>query len=324
MRIMRIRLACAQKQSYQKTLQTQRISAVIIPSVTGDFILIHYGYHGDNLAPHLTLYKEGAETFEHFSPIGRPLTLAFDTSTRYCTGWHDLATSESFPCPDRAVLPTQFSQCRHCQQKTGFNPAFYHAASVSPQQQARNAEPHFLYLAHFAPGVVKVGISWAGRGIRRLLDQGARSALIIKTYPTATVARQYEAKIASLDGIAETLQVKTKHKLLGYAYDPAAGAAELAAARDRLTTTFDMTAEPNEPLHLDAYYVGTTPLAKPSILHGEQHISGNCMGMMGSTLLTEHNGEQYGLCVSDFIGYPVTISDTIVANTHRPQQVSLF
>jgi hypothetical protein len=291
--------------------------------VTGDYTLIHYGY-GDNFAPYLTLHTEGADSFVTFAPTGKPLTLAFTTAQRYCTGWHDLATSESFPCPDRAALPTQFKQCRHCQNKTGFNPAFYNAASVSPQQQARNAEPHSLYLAHFAPGVVKVGITWAGRDIRRLLDQGARSALVIKTYPTATVARQYEAKIASLDGIAETLQVKTKHKLMGYAYDPAAGAAELTAVRQRLATELGVQAEDNEPIHLDAHYVGDKTLSQPIILHGEHRISGTCIGMMGSTLLTEHNGEQYGLCVGDFVGYPVTISDTIVTNTHAPQQASLF
>jgi len=292
--------------------------------VTGDYLLVHYGYSGDSLAPSLTLYREGADTFEHFTPRHNPITLQFDKSQRYCTGWHDLATGESFPCPDRAVLPAQFSQCRHCQNKTGFNPAFYNASSVSPQQQARNAEPHFLYLAHFAPGVVKVGISWANRGIRRLLDQGARSALIIKTYPTATVARQYEAKIARLDGIAETLQVKAKHKLMGYTYDPVAGAAELTAVRERLAAECGVHADDNQPLHLDSHYLDSTALAKPIILHGENRISGNCIGMMGSTLLTEQDGEQYGLCVSDFIGYPVTISDTLTQNTHAPQQASLF
>jgi hypothetical protein len=291
--------------------------------MTGDYLFVHYGYDGD-LAPHLTLHKKGADTFEHLSPTGKNVTLTFNKSQRFCTGWHDLATGESFPCPDSTKLPEQYSQCRSCQQKTGFNPAFYNALSVSPQQQARNAQPHILYIAHFAPGVVKVGISWEGRGIRRLLDQGARSALIIKTYPSATIARQYEAKIAALEGIAETLQVKAKHKLLGRSYDPAAAAEELAAVRQRLIDEINMQPDPNEPLHLDNYYLGSTALNQPIILSGEQKISGRCFGMLGSTLLAEQNGEQYGLCVSDFTGYLVTISDDLVANTHQPQQASLF
>jgi len=291
--------------------------------MTGDYLFVYYGYNGD-LAPQMTLHTTGAETFEHLKPVGKNITVTFNKDQRFCTGWHDLQTSESWPCPDATKLPDQYSQCRHCQQKTGFNPAFYNAMSVSLQQQARNAQPHILYLAQFAPGVVKIGISWADRGIRRLLDQGARSALILKTYPTATIARQYEAKIAALPGIAETLQVKTKHKLLGRNYDPAAAAEELIAARERLVREVGISPDDTAPLHLDSYYLGNSILNQPIILHGEHHISGRCVGMLGSTLLTEQSGEQYGLCVSDFTGYVVTISDELVANTHQPQQASLF
>jgi len=288
-----------------------------------DYIFIHYGY-GAQLAPVLTVHQTGNNAFTHIAPTGQNITLVFNTATRYCNGWHDLATTESFPCPKNATLPAQFSQCRHCQNRTGFNPAFYHAVSVSPQQQARNATPHLLYLAHFAPGVTKVGISWAERGIRQLLDQGARSALIIKTYPTATIARQYEAKIAALSGIAETLQVRTKHKLLAQTYDPTAGRDELLATRKRIATTLGITPDAHQPQHLDAYYLPAHTLRQPIILTGEQAVSGRCIGIMGSTLLVEQNGEQYGLCLNDFIGYPVRVSDTLQANTHAPQQASLF
>lgn len=289
----------------------------------GDFLFIHYGYHGDGLIPHLTLHQTGVDSFTHLAPRHQDLTLSFDTAARFCTGWHDLATSESFPCPDAATLPAQFSQCRHCQNKTGFNPAFYNTQNVSPQQQARNATPHLLYLAHFAPGVVKAGISWAERGIRRLLDQGARSALIIKTYPTATVARQYEAKIASLPGIAETLQVKIKHKLMAAPYDPAAGAAELLATRNKVAQAFNITPDNNKPLYLDSYYLKDAALDQPIILH-DPTISGRCVGMIGSTLLMEQDGQQFGLCLHDLTGYPLTITQTIQANTFAPQQASLF
>jgi hypothetical protein len=290
---------------------------------TGDFLFIHYDYRGERLEPTLTLYKPGGDAFEHFAPRGQNLTLSFDTSRRYCTGWHDLATSESFPCPNTAILPTQFDHCRHCQNKTGFNPAFYNATSVSPQQQARNATPHFLYLAHFAPGVVKVGISWADRGMRRLLDQGARSALIIKTYPTATIARQYEAKIAALPGIAETLQIKTKHKLMNQSYDPIASKTELLTTRERIIKEVGLTPDANHPLFLDQYYLADTPLSQPIVLH-EPTISGRCLGMIGSTLIMEQDSQQFGRSLHDVTGYMLTLSNTVQANTFAPQQASLF
>ncbi len=261
----------------------------------------------------------------HLEPRSKTFTLSFDRSARYCGGWHDLATGQSFPCPDAAVLPGPYDQCRHCQQKTGFNPAFYNASSVSEQQQARNATPHILYLAHFAPGVVKVGISWADRGIRRLLDQGARSALIIKTYPTAEVARQYEAKTAALPGIAETLQVRQKHLYLKRPYDAAAGAEELRQTRERLIREVGVTPDNTDPMHLDGYYVDNNRLRPQDIVDiTEDCISGACIGMIGSVLVMEQDDLQYTLPLTKLTGYNMTLNYGITKNAAAPHQASLF
>lgn len=292
----------------------------------GDYLFIHYGYTDDS-KPVLSLLGDGGTEFMQFAPSGQDFTISFDTSQRYCNGWHDLRTALSYPCPDRAQLPSQYDQCRHCQQKTGFNPAFYHASSVSEQQQARNALPHLLYLAHFAPGVVKVGISWAERGIKRLLDQGARSGLIIKVYPDADIARQYEARIAKLSGIAETLQLRQKYQLLQRPYDATAGATELLLARGRVTEEIGMSPDEHAPLHLDRYYLGngTTLQAGQLVDVSTNHVlSGSCIGMIGSVLITEQDGLQFSLPLSKYTGYRCTISPDVATNQYKPQQVSLF
>lgn len=290
----------------------------------GTYLFVHYGYGPDH-QPQLSLLPDNGEAFAHFEPRGESFTLDFDAGTRYCGGWHDLATAESFPCPDAAELPDQYDQCRRCQQKTGFNPAFYNAASVSEQQQKRNAEPHILYLAHFAPGVVKVGISWHKRGIRRLLDQGARSALIIKTYPTADIARQYEAKTAALPGIAETLQVRQKHQYLKRPYDAAAGDAELRAARERLIRDIGLHPDDNDPMHLDSCYLGDNPLHPQDLVDiTQQRISGTCIGMIGSVLVMAQDDLQYSLPLSKLTGYKATLSYDVAKNQAAPHQASLF
>jgi hypothetical protein len=291
----------------------------------GNYLFVHYGYGPDH-QPQLSLLRGGDDKFVHFEPRSEAFTLSFDNSTRYCGGWHDLATGESFPCPDAADLPEQYDQCRHCQQKTGFNPAFYNAASVSEQQQARNAQPHILYLAHFAPGVVKVGISYEGRGIRRLLDQGARSALIIKTYPNADIARQYEARTAALPGIAETLQLRQKHQLLRKPYDAKAGAEELIAARERLVREAGAGPDDNQPLHLDGYFMGENTLRPQDLVDISKNdsISGDCIGMIGSVMITEHDGLQYSFPLGKLTGYKCTLSYDVAKNEAEPHQVSLF
>lgn len=289
----------------------------------GNFLLIYYGYRKPHMTPQLILQADGDTTFAYVAPRDQRFTLEFDTAQRFCTGWHDLATSESFVCPDNAMLPAQFDHCRHCQTKTGFNPAFYNAASVSPQQTARNAQPHFLYLAHFAPGVVKVGMSWADRGLARLLDQGARSCLILKTYPTATIARQYEAKIAALPQMHETLQVKTKHKLLVQPYDASQGAQELSSLRASLAQDIGITPDDHQPIALDSFYTAAAPIVDPIIVH-EPRISGHCLGMIGSTLIMRQNDEQFGLHIGDYTGYRVRISAAQQANVFRPRQMSFL
>lgn len=301
----------------------------IIPIVTklpeGNYLFIHYGYGHDH-APQLSLLAPDGKEFVHLMPRGETLTLDFDTSRRYCNGWHDLASGNSHPCPDKSTLPEQYEQCRHCQQKTGFNPAFYNASSVSRQQQARNQLPHVLYLAHFAPGVVKVGITWEGRGIKRLLDQGARSCLIVKSYPNADIARQYEAQAAKLPGIAETLQVRQKSQLLLKPYDPVAGAAELLAARERLISEVGVAPDDNQPLYLDPHYLANAQL-KPNCLidiSKNDSISGLCAGMVGSFLVTQQDDMQYTLPLGKYVGYNCVLSYSEVANKSEPHQVSLF
>jgi hypothetical protein len=292
----------------------------------GNYLFVHYGY-GHNHQPQLSLLPKDGDVFTHFEPRGKTFTLDFDTNKRYCGGWHDLATAESFPCPDAAELFGQYDQCRHCQQKTGFNPAFYNASSVSQQQQARNATPHILYLAHFAPGVVKVGISWAKRGIRRLLDQGARSAVIIKTYPNADIARQYEARAAKLPGIAETLQLRQKHQYLKRPYDAIAGAEELRATRDRLVKEISLSPDNNnEPMHLDSYFLANNSLHPQDLVDISKNnaISGNCLGMVGSVLITEQDGLQYSLPLGKLTGRNCTLSYAVAKNNAEPHQVSLF
>lgn len=292
--------------------------------MTGDFTFIHYSYDHD-LQPSLTLLAHGSDSFAHFCPRGQSLTLQFTTTTRYCTGWHDLASSQSFPCPTAASVQKEYSQCVQCQRKTGFNPAFYNANSVSPQQQERNAQPHFLYLAHFAPGVVKVGISWSKRGIRRLLDQGARSYLVLKEYPNAHIARQYEAKIASLPGIAESLQSKAKYALLARPYNQSAGAQELCAVRDRIVNELAMQPDGNHPQHTDHHYIAdNTFTARDLITIDENCISGYCLGLIGSALITEQDNTPYMLSLSRLTGYQVSISDKERQNQHMPKQTSLF
>lgn len=253
-----------------------------------------------------TLWLRCGEGVVAYTPLDTPhLTLRVDTSVRSCVGWRDITTGTRSRCPDNATTDPAHEQCFSCQKRTGFNPAFYHATTVSPQQEARNAEPHLLYLAYFGGSAVKVGISHAARGHARLLEQGARQAIILDTFPTAQIARQYEAAIAQLPGIAETVSVKQKLSLLKEPFDPA----HLTAAKQRAEAHTGVRFRSGDMLVFDDTYF---PQGAPDFTHlvntaSQLLISGRTVGMLGSLLMCTQQETTLALPMKQCIGYKIHI-----------------
>jgi hypothetical protein len=289
----------------------------------GDYILSHVGFSREE-KPILTL-QQGDE-FIRFDPLGHVITLRYDTTTRFCTGWYDMRAGESHVCPDSVSVDEKYDQCAACQSRTGFNPAFYNATSVSAQQEERNLEPHMLYLAHFGKGIVKVGISHAARERARLLEQGARSALVLDIFPTAHIARQYEAQIASLPGIAETLQVRRKIATLAQPYDLTAAAKELSETRSRIETTLGKTFSLHDTQTFDhVYFPNGTPQLQDAVEVTEQNvISGNTIGMLGPLLFCTQQDTPLFVPIKKYTGFRVTLSYDETPLTLPVRQMTLF
>lgn len=289
----------------------------------GRYLLTGAGFSPDE-KPVLTLQKNGE--FVQLYPHATTITLRVDPSTRFCVGWRDLTTGELFSCPDSQTLESKYEQCAACQNRTGFNPAFYHATSVSSQQEARNQEPHILYLARFGKGVIKVGISYAKRGISRLLEQGARDAIILDTFPSAHIARQYEAKIAAMPGIVETLQLRKKLSLLEGHYDHTEGAAELLKTKETIEDTLKVAFTANEVMNLDPlFFPDGTPNLAESFCTSEQHaLSGRVIGSLGTLLFCSHQETPVFLPLKKYVGYHIELSHGETPLTLPARQASLF
>lgn len=289
----------------------------------GEYLLSHVGF-SQKEKPVLVLQKDGE--LVNFEPLGHTLGIEINTNNRHCVGWHDLPTGKSFPCPDSQDIEGKYEQCAACQTRTGFNPAFYNANSVSPQQEARNQEPHILYLAHFGTGTVKVGISHAKRGNGRLLEQGARSAIILETFPTAHIARQYEAKIAALPSIAETIQLRKKIQSLSATYADAAAKQELATTREMIEKTLGLRFANQEPLHLtNTFFPDDTPdLTAAHDATNDLKISGKCTGMLGSLLFCHYQDTPIFLPLKKFVGHKIALYHSEIPITLPARQATLF
>lgn len=276
-----------------------------------------------------------SEEILNFSPnFEEKLTIKIDLSQRFCIGWHNLETGEDFVCPDKIILEKKYTQCPKCQQRTGFNPAFYNVDSseVSSQQQIRNSQPHFVYLAYFSDEIIKVGISFSGRGIARLLEQGARAALILGEFSSANIARSYEEKISKMPEFCENVKASGKLKTLEQKFDFKIAEKKLLAAREKIEQIQKVNFEKNQPLNLDRFYMKDNSfLPKEVILAIDCAQSDNFLifsgilkAQIGYILLAEQQNEIIALPLRKFIGYKIKFLSENIELELPKRQTSLF
>ena len=257
--------------------------------------------------------------------LDRELSLQFDLSKRYCTGWVDFDQMKQKPCSDHAIVDSKYDQCVKCRNLTGFNPAFYNATTVSKQQEAINQRPHFVYLVYFSPGLIKVGISQESRGIRRILEQGARLAIKLETFPSALVARQYEANIAKLSGIIEHVTSSKKLAALKTPLDESAATAELMATKDRIETIISVKFSSAELITTSRYFKSDNlDLELLSIIKDQPFLIGKTRAIIGSTIIIEHDDRLLAYNLKDFIGYHASPADNSTSIELPSEQMMLF
>lgn len=266
-----------------------------------DFLLAYASFNADN-QPFIDC--QIGDEIKRRELFGQDLSLEFNFSTKYCTGWVDFENHCSQVCPDSATVDDKYENCLKCRDRTGFNPAFYNADSVSAQQEKINQNPHFVYLAYFAPGVIKVGISQEERGIRRLLEQGARLALKLETFSSALIARQYEAKIADLSGIMETVAASKKLGLIKQPLDTAAAERALADALVRIQQKLGLDF-PNCQLIMceDYFQTASVDPTRIILMKDKPQLVGYVLSVIGSIAITEYDGNLLGYNLKKYIGY---------------------
>lgn len=266
-----------------------------------DFLLTYASFNADN-QPFIDCQIDGE--IKRRELFGQDLSLEFDFSTKYCTGWVDFENHSSQICPDSATVDGKYENCLKCRDRTGFNPAFYNADSVSAQQEKINQNPHFVYLAYFAPGVIKVGISQEERGIRRLLEQGARLALKLETFSSALIARQYEAKIARLDGIVETMPIHKKLELIKQPFERADGEEKLRQKLLEIEQKIGVSFPKAELIVCEDYFqTASVDLTRFILMKDKPQLVGHVLSVIGIIAITEYDGNLLGYNLKKYIGY---------------------
>lgn len=285
--------------------------------------LIGVGFEG----PYIAVDDIDAGTRAVHFIEGETFTIA-KRPERFCVGSYDLMTQERSMCERRQELPVDYKEtsCPACADKTGFNPSFYHGGGISAQQRAYNDTPHIVYLAYFSPRHLKVGITSAARGKLRLLEQGARSAMILKECESAYAAREWEAKLCSTQGIYESLLPSVKYRLLTTQTHSHAEAAALM--RETVREAFGM--EPTDPIDLDRYYSRDSAVLAGSISEPDNPssdmVAGECVGMVGTVALMRQQGRVYAVSLKSYVSHLIDYrpEEVLYEYSAPPEQGSLF
>lgn len=287
-----------------------------------EFLLSYTSFNADN-KPFIEC--QVGDKIERYELFEQNLSLEFDFSVKYCAGWVDFENRCSQICPDHATVDEKYENCLKCRDKTGFNPAFYNASSVSAQQEKINQNPHFVYLAYFAPGVIKVGISQEERGIRRLLEQGAQLAIKLETFSSALIARQYEAKISKLDGIAETLPVHKKMELIKLPFDHATGERELQQKLLEIEQKIGVSFPKSELIPCEDYFqTADVDLSRVVLMKDYSQLVGHVRSVIGSIVITDYGGQLLAYNLKKFIGYRARKITRPVELELPSEQLALF
>ena len=287
-----------------------------------DFLLAYASFNADN-QPFIDC--QIGDEIKRRELFGQDLSLEFDFSTKYCTGWVDFENHCSQICPDSATVDGKYENCLKCRDRTGFNPAFYNADSVSAQQERINQNPHFVYLAYFAPGVIKVGISQEERGIRRLLEQGARLALKLETFSSALIARQYEAKISALDGIVETMPIHKKLELIKQPFERATGEEKLRQKLLEIEQKIGVSFPKSELIPCEDYFHTTgIDLTRAVPMKDQNQLAGRVRSVIGPILIVDYDGQLLAYNVKKFIGYQAQTITGDIELELPSEQLTLF
>jgi hypothetical protein len=289
-------------------------------------ICIVSGYHFSDDGPMLRLDDLSAQpTRRIFRPVrGLPCTFTW-RATRYCTGFRDLATRKSSPCPQQTQVTGKSDQCWACDQRTGFIPSFYNMErnALSPQQQRYNLDKHIVYLAAFSADTAKVGITSEVRSLARLREQGARCGVIVARTEDAYAARAHEEAIHQWLYLPEQIRSGRKLALLSERFDAAAVGGYLESLRERAERALDLPrlAEPIESFDRD--YLGDHRIEPPLVDLTEVDppmISGVGVGLVGDILIMREADRQLALSLKSVIGCVVEIAERVQPNAARPAQ----
>lgn len=290
--------------------------------MTDDFLLSYVSFDDKN-QPFVDIETDGE--IKRVPSLGLDFNYEFDLSTRFCTGWIDFENKVANVCPSGATVDAKYENCLECRNKTGFNPAFYNASSISEQQEKINQNEHFVYLAYFSPEVIKVGISQESRGLRRLLEQGSRVAMKLETFPSANVARQYEERISNLPNVVDNVTGSRKLNLLSENFNIESAKKSLTDLQETIENSLKVNFENAKIIETENYFGDTNQDFEKAIdMTDNQNVAGDIVASIGAIIITKYGENLLKYNLKKYVGYKAKKTEGDLELDLPTEQLTLF
>jgi hypothetical protein len=215
-------------------------------------------------------------------------------------------------------------KCEECKKREGMPVAQYcdgfNTDMFSGEELEKLSCPHYVYLAFFDSGLIKVGVSSSERGYLRQIEQGSHYTMIVAEGMWGVPARQFET-ILRKAGIIDKIQSSQKKDALLGTIDKKAAQKEMEellakylpavlAQRPDFEQYLKKPAEVfewSEKYHLQEAKKSDKPIHSTDLGLGES-VSGTLLSAKGSFLVLETDAERVILDAKKLKGYRVDFS----------------
>lgn len=214
-------------------------------------------------------------------------------------------------------------QCFHCERAQGFKSAFFFGEDPNEYTRKHLEQQHYIYLAYFYPGIVKVGTASSTREGIRLIEQDALMFAFIAVSDGFNI-QKLEKEISKKLNITQTVRSRKKLDNLSKKIDSDAAKILLKSNIDKVLKSFENTEFESwffdrEKIKIEditeqknIYYPeGKVQLLNPEYFNDLEFIPivGKYLGLRGRFLLIENDFKTYALDTRFLTGRTVEYID---------------
>lgn len=249
---------------------------------------------------------------------------------RLCPGAYSLLEWKYSPCEQEVDLTgSKYERCRKCEDKIGFKNAFFFGEeSVDGEVGKYLSQPHLLYLAFFAPGIIKVGTTSEQRGIDRLYEQDAQ----VFSYIAEASGRDIdsiERFVSDNFKIREHVQLQNKIKNLSLGVDQNEAERKIQDVFEKIKkglngTEFEDWLYPSIEVQYLERVGDVKNLHDIEFLNEYDEIGGTILSVRGRLILFENDKSVFAIDGKKLIGQVLEDSDTDIKMAKKNTQRSLF